>query len=243
MGKSDVAVEYKGRYHVIEFQMVAADVIPVLGLQTATDLQLIQRLNTVASSGTQETKPEILSTYADQFRGIGALHGEYEIKIDESTTPAVHPPRRIPCMLKDKDKAELCRMEEMGIITKVEEPTKWVNPIVVFRKPNGDVRIYLDPVDLKKAVRREHYPLKTVEQVVASMPEAKILSTLNATTGFYKIKLAEESTWLTTFNTPFGSFKFERLPFGLVSAQRFFKGPCPRYLRTLRNVKLLLTIC
>ena len=63
-------------------------------------------------------------------------------------------------MLKDKVKAELCRVEEMGIITKVEQPTKWVNPIVVVRKPNGDVRICLDPVDLNKAVKREHYPLK-----------------------------------------------------------------------------------
>ena len=88
--------------------MVDVDVIPVLGLQTATDLQLIQRLYTVASSGTQETKPEILSTYADQFRRIGVLPGEYEIKIDESVTPVVHPPRRIEV------KAELCQKGREG---------------------------------------------------------------------------------------------------------------------------------
>ena len=77
LGTSDVAVECKGRYHVIEFQVIDTDVIPVLGLQTATDLQLIQRLFTVESINTQETKPEILSTYAYQFRGIGTLPGEY----------------------------------------------------------------------------------------------------------------------------------------------------------------------
>ena len=226
-----------------EFQVVDADLIPVLGLQTFIDFQLIQRLYTVTSSSTQETKPEILSTYADQFRGIGTLPGEYEIKINESATPVVHPPRRTPYMLKDKVRAELCQMEEMGIITKVEQPTKWVNPIVVIRKPNGNVRICLDPVDVKKAVRREHYTLKTVEEVAASMSEANVFSTLDATSGFYQLKLAEESTWLTTFNTPFGRFKFERLLFGLVSAPEVFKGPCLRCLRTLRNVKLLLMIC
>ena len=47
---------------MIEFQGVDVDVILVLGLQTATDLQLIQRFYTVASSGTQETNPEILNT-------------------------------------------------------------------------------------------------------------------------------------------------------------------------------------
>ena len=61
--------------------MVDVDVIPVLGLQTAADTRLIQRVYTVASSGTQETKPEILNTYADQFRSIGALPSEYEISI------------------------------------------------------------------------------------------------------------------------------------------------------------------
>ena len=79
---------------MIEFQVFDVDVIPVLGLKTATNLQLIQRLYTVASIGTQFTEPEILSTYADQFRSIGTLLGDYEIKIDESATPVVHPPRR-----------------------------------------------------------------------------------------------------------------------------------------------------
>ena len=34
LGKSDVAVEYKGRCHVIEFQVIDTDVILLLGLQT-----------------------------------------------------------------------------------------------------------------------------------------------------------------------------------------------------------------
>ena len=98
------------------------------------------------------------------------------MKIDERATPLVHPPRRIPYMLKDKVKAELCRMEEMGIITKVGKPTEWVNPIVVVGKPNGDgiVCICLDPVDLIKAVKREHFPLKRVEEVAASMSAEKV---------------------------------------------------------------------
>ena len=108
-------------------------------------------------------------------------------------------------------KAELDRMEGMGIVTKVEQPTKWVSPIAVLKKPIADVRICLHPVDLNKAVKREHYPLKTVEEVAAPLAEASVFSTLDATTGFYQIRLAGESTWLTTFSTPFGRYKFERL--------------------------------
>ena len=68
-------------------------------------------------------------------------------------------------------------------------------------------------------VQREHYPLKTVEKVAANLGDAKIFTTLDATSSFYQIKLAEESTWLATFNTPFGRYKFERLPFGILGLQ------------------------
>ena len=65
-----MAVWYKVIYHVIELQVV--------------EQHFIQGL--LESSGTQETKPEILKAYADQFTGTGTLSGEYERKIDESVT-------------------------------------------------------------------------------------------------------------------------------------------------------------
>ena len=130
-------------------------------------------------------------------------------------------------MLKDKVKNELNRMEEIKVITKVVEPTNWVNPIIVVKKSDSDVRMCLDQVDLNKAVKREHYPLKAVEEVAAGLSNAKVFSILHATSGFYQIKHAKESTWLTTFNTPFGRYKFEHLPFGFWSQhQRYFRGQC-----------------
>ena len=203
--------------------MVDGDVLTVVGLKTATALNLVKRLFTIGCRGDEDTQPEILKRYRGQFSGIGTLPGEYEIKIDARVNPVIHQPRRTLYMLRDKVKVELDRMERMGIVTKVEHPTKWVSPIVVVKTPNGDVRVCLDPVDLNKAVKREHYPLKTREEVAASLSEAKVFSTLEATSEFYQIRLAQESTWLTTFNTTFGRYKFERLPFGLVSAPEIFQ--------------------
>ena len=143
--------------------------------------------------------------------------------IDASVTPVVYSPRRIPYMLRDKVKAELDRMEGIGNITKVEQHTKWVSPIVVVKKPNGDIRICLDPVDLDEVVKRKHYSLRAVEEVGATLAGARVFLTLNATSGFFQISLAEESTWLTTFNTPFGRLKLVMLQFGLVSAPEIFQ--------------------
>ena len=240
IGKTDVVVLYQDRYHVMEVQVVEGDVMPVVGLKTATELNLVKRLFTVGCKGNGGPQPEILKRYQSQFSGIGTLPGEYEIKIDASITPVVHPPRRIPYMLRDKVKAELDRMARMGIITKVEQPTQSVSPIVVVKKPNGDVRICLDPVDLNKAVKRGHYPLRTVEEVAATLAEARVFSTLDATSGFYQFRLAEESTWLTTFNTPFGRFKFERLPFGLVSAPEIFQRAMTEMFEDIEKCEVIV---
>ena len=215
-------MECKERYYLVEVQVADADVIPVSGLQSSTELKLIKSLQTIESDNAQGPE-KIMKDYEHLFKGIGTLPGQNEIKMDEHACPTIHPPRRIPHMLKDKVKDEQKRMERMDIITKVEQPTKWVNPIVVVKKPNGDVRICLDSVKLNKSIQREHYPLKTVEKVAASLGDAKIFTTLDVTSGFYQIKLAEKSTWLTTFNTPFGRYKFERLPFGIVSAPEVFQ--------------------
>ena len=114
-------------------------------------------------------------------------------------------------------------MESQKIISKVKTPTLWVSPIVVVKKPNGKVRIFLNPRELNKAILREHYPLKIVEEVAANLKHAKYFTTLDAASGFYQIQLTEESSWLTTFNTPFGRYKFERLPFGISSAPEVFQ--------------------
>ena len=143
--------------------------------------------------------------------------------INPAVPPVVAPPRKILHTVKGKVLEELQRMASLNIISKVETPTQWVSPIVVVKKPSGKVRICLDPRELNKAILREHYPLKTVEEVAANLKHAKHFTTLDATSGFYQIQLTEESSWLTTFNTPFGRYKFERLPFRISSAPEVFQ--------------------
>ena len=76
------------------------------------------------------------------------------------------------------------------------EPTDWVSSMVTVVK-NGKVRICIDPKDLNKAVRRENFPIPIVEEVVASMPDAKVFSVIDAKSGFLQIKLNYESSLLT----------------------------------------------
>ena len=45
------------------------------------------------------------------------------------------------------------------------EPTPWVSSVTFPRKPNGEVRVCLDPSNLNKAIIREHHKPMTVEEI------------------------------------------------------------------------------
>ena len=71
----------------------------------------------------------------------------------------ITPPRRIPTALRDKYKGELNRLEYLGVLSKVDEPTSWVSSVVVTTKTYGQLRVCIDPRHLNRAQKRETYQL------------------------------------------------------------------------------------
>lgn len=65
--------------------------------------------------------------------------------------------------------------------------------------------------------------MKTVEDIVSNIPNACVFSKLDAKSGFLQIKLNEKSSYLTTFNTPIGRYRWLCLPFGIKSAPEIFQ--------------------
>ena len=116
----------------------------------------------------------------------------------------VHAPRRVPFALRDRLKSEPDKEESLGVIVKVYEPTDWVNSITIFEKKNGSLRICLDPRDLNKALKREHYSCPTIDDIAAKLHGARVFTVLDATSGYWQVKLDKKGSLLTTFNTPFG---------------------------------------
>ncbi len=113
-------------------------------------------------------------------------------------------------------------MTSLGVIEKVEEPTEWVNSMVCVKKANGDLRVCVDPKDLNANIQREHYQIPTREEIISEMAGAKFFTKLDASQGFWQLKLHKDSTRYCTFNTPFGRYSFLRMPFGISSAPEVF---------------------
>ena len=99
-------------------------------------------------------------------------------------------------------------MEQLGVITKIKEPTDWCAGMVAVPKPKGKVRICVDLTKLNESVRRERLILPSVEQTLAQIGGAKVFFKLDASSGYWQIPLEPESSKLTTFITPFGSIDF-----------------------------------
>ena len=135
----------------------------------------------------------------------------------------MHSSRKVPIALKAEVKEELNRMIRLDVIEPVTEPTDWVSQIVVARKPNGKLRMCLDPRDLNKAIKRHHFNLPTAEELFAEMKGTKYFTKSDASSGYWQIKVDEESSKLLTFATPFGRYKYKRLPFGIHSASEVFQ--------------------
>ena len=66
------------------------------------------------------------------------------------------------------------------------------------------------------------------------------VSKLDANSGFWQIEMVPESSKLTTFITPFGRFKFNRLPFGITSAPKHFQRRMNQILAGMNGVVCLI---
>ncbi|KAI0241775.1 hypothetical protein LSAT2_018988, partial [Lamellibrachia satsuma] len=55
--------------------------------------------------------------------------------------------------------------ERDGIVADVEQPTPWVNNLVITEKRNGSLRLCLDPKPLNRAIKREQFEIPTPEDV------------------------------------------------------------------------------
>jgi len=77
--------------------------------------------------------------------------------------------------------------------------------------------VCIDPKDLNGVLRRSHYPTPTIE-ILPEISRAKVFSTVDAENGFWHVELDNNSSHLTTFNSPFGRFHWRCLPFGLCTA-------------------------
>ena len=138
--------------------------------------------------------------------------------------------------MQDTYKAELERLTKEGIITEVKEHTEWINSIVPVMKSNSSLKLCLDLKDLNKAIERNQCYSRIIDDILPGLAKSKYKILKDATSGYWRIVLHLASSLLTMFNTPWGKYRWLRLPFGLKIASDVFQEILDRVLRLLEGV-------
>ena len=98
------------------------------------------------------------------------------------------------------------------------------------------MRICIDPQALNSTLQREHYPLPVLDDVLPKLEKAKFFSKLDVKEAFWHVRLDETSSELTTMITPFGRFRWARLPFGLKVSSEIFQRKLTEALNGLDGI-------
>ncbi|XP_025116192.1 uncharacterized protein K02A2.6-like [Pomacea canaliculata] len=225
-----------GKSYHVRFLVVEKNLTPLLGKKTSEKMGLItvnyenfesvDKITTTPKSPVPMDLPSshILDAYPDLFSETqGNLPGVVHLEVDPTVPPVTAPSGRVPRAMKDKLSKELKRLTKRGVITPVDQPTDWVSRMVLATKKSGKLRVCIDPRPLNKALKRERYPLPIMEDILQNLANAKLFSKLDLTDAYWHVHLDEESSLLTTFQTPYGRYRWKRLPFGTCVSSELFQ--------------------
>ena len=122
------------------------------------------------------------------FNGLGNFREPYKIKLKDDAKPyALFTSRNVAIPLRAKVFDELNRMESLGVISKVNEPTSWCAGLMVVPKKSGDICLCIDLKVLNESVMRETHLIPKVED---SLSGAALFTKLDGNSGFWQIPLA-----------------------------------------------------
>ena len=173
------------------------------------------------------------------FEGIGKFPGPpYHIHVDPGVTPKQTPCRPIPIHVKDAFQQEISKMLQAGILVPVTQATPWINSFILVESTDSQgqskLQICLDPTNLNKAVTREPYHFHTLEDISHLLTDACILIICDCKKRYWHQTLDEASSYLTTFNTKLGRYRFTVMPFDITVAGNVFQENQTNVLATLR---------
>jgi hypothetical protein len=95
---------------------------------------------------------------------------------------------------------------------------EWVANLVPVRKKNGEIRLYVDFRNLNRISKKDNYPLPKMEHKLQRVTGASRMSMIDGFSGYNQIFVFPEDKEKETFTTPWGTFIYAKISFGLMNA-------------------------
>ena len=183
---------------------------------------------------------QMLCQYQDVFSkdefDLGETHlVEHHIETGNAR-PIKLPPRRVPLAFAGEDKKEFDKLMKRGVIQPSTSP--WAAPVVLVRKPDGSARMCVDYRELNKVTRDDAFPIPRTQDCLDALSGATIFSTMDVTSAYHQIPMAEEDRCKTAVVSKYGLYEYLKMPFGLKTAPATYQR-----LMELALAGLQWTIC
>ena len=169
---------------------------------------------------------EIMHSYQDIFALESMELGKTDlvkhvIRVD-NPVPFKERYRRIPLHQFEEVRKHLKEMEEIGAIRRSN--SLWASPVVLVRKKDGSLLFFIDLCKLNSRTIKDAYSLPRIEESLDCLNGACIFSSLDIESGYWQVKLDDDSVPLTAFTVgPLGFYECVRMPFGLTNAPATFQ--------------------
>src|SRR5271156_1302278 len=117
---------------------------------------------------------------------------------------------------------ELMKLKDARIIQPIRHST-WVSNLVPVIKKNGDIRLCVDFRKLNIASLKDNYSLPNMEAMLHKVTGCELLSMMDGFSGYNQVLVKESEQYKTAFTTPWGTYVYIRMPFGLINAGATFQ--------------------
>ena len=173
--------------------------------------------------------------------GLETLQGtKAKIHVDPTATPIFHKARPVPYALREKIEQDLERLERAGTIEPVQY-SEWAAPIVPVMKSDGTGRVCGDyKLTVNKVSKLEGYPIPKLDDLYTKLVGGQTFTEVELSHAYEQMLVDENSKEFLTINTHKGLYRYNRLPYGVVSAPGIFQRTMEGLLQGIPSTGVLL---
>jgi hypothetical protein len=157
-----------------------------------------------------------------EMPGIDPSIVEHRIDTWPDITPVRQKQRPLHPAKASAIKAEVDKLRTAGFIYPIAY-TSWVSNPVPVDKKQGTIRVCTDFRDLNNACPKDNFPTPFIDQIIDDCAGHEALSFMDGFSGYNQIQIHPADQYKTAFITPWGTFAYRVMPFGLKNAGATFQ--------------------